>query len=72
MTEFIIGVVQNIGWHVRVQNLEGIMVSLVAASRSERGAGLRIVRCEIKVPISEFPVLFPEIALEDLSGAQEA
>ena len=71
MTEFIIGIVQNVLWHVGFQKLQGFDVSLVAISRSQRSAGLRIVRREIKRPIGEFPVLFPEIALDDLRGAQE-
>ena len=72
MTEFIIGVVQNIGWHVHVQNLESRSVSIVATSRSERDAGLGIVRCEIKGPISKFPILFPQIALNNFGSSQES
>lgn len=71
MTEFIIGIVQNVLRHVHVQNLQGLDISRVAISRSQRSAGLRIMRREIERPVTEFPVLFPEIALDDLGGAQE-
>ena len=71
MTEFIISIVQNVLRHVRVQNLQGLDISRVAISRSQRGARLRIVRREIKRTVTQFPVLFPKIAFDDLGGAQE-
>ena len=59
MAEFIVSIVQNVLRHVAVQKPQGRDVSFVAISRSQRRAGLRIVRREIKRPITEFPVLFP-------------
>ena len=71
MAEFIIGIVQDVLRHVSVQNLQGFDVSRVAVGRSQRSARLRIVRREIKRPITEFPVLFPKVALDNLRGAQK-
>ncbi len=72
MAEFIIGIVENVLGHVTIQNLEGSRVIRVPTSGSWRGASCRISRCEITLlGSSEFPVLFPQIALEDFGGGQE-
>ena len=72
MTEFIIGIVENILGHVTIQNLEGGRVIRVSPSGSWRSASCRISRCEITLlGSSEFPVLFPEITFEDFGRGQE-
>ena len=47
MTEFIVSIVQDVLWHVGVQNLQALDVRGIAISRSQRSPGLRIVRREI-------------------------
>ena len=71
MTEFIVSIVQDVLRHVAIQKPQGLDVGGVAISRSQRSAGLRIVRRKIKRPVTELPVLFPEVTLNDFSGGQE-
>jgi len=46
--------------------------SLVAGCRSWKFASRRIGSCEINRPAREFPVLFPQIALDNFGSSQES
>ena len=69
MAELIIGIVQDILGHVAIKNRESSRVERVPSSGSSSSSG----NFELCLPgSSEFPVLFPQIALEDFGRGQEA
>ena len=72
MAELVIRVVSDVLRHVAIKNLKGRRILGISSVKDWRGFSSRSLNAFSKGYSPEFPVLFPQITLEDLSGGEKA
>src|ERR1700736_3818838 len=72
MTELVIRVVSNVLRHIPVKNLKGGDIGRISSVKDGRGLSTRNVNVFPKGYSPEFPVLLPQIALEDFGGGEKS
>src|ERR1700737_2515836 len=72
MAELVVRVVGNILRHVTVQYRERVGIGCVPSAKHRRGLSARNVNVFPKGYSAQFPVLLPQIALEDFGGGEKS
>ena len=71
MAKLVIRVVRDVFRHVAIKNLKGGVIWCVPSAKDQRGLSARNVNVFPKRHSSEFPVLFPQVTLEDFGGGEK-
>jgi hypothetical protein len=71
MAKFVIRVVSDVLRHVTIKNLKGCRIRCVPSAKVRRGLSARDVNVLPKRYASEFPILFPQVTLEDFGGGEK-
>src|SRR6202011_5189581 len=71
VAELVIRVVSDVLRHITIKNLKGGDIRCVPSAKARHGLSARNVNVFPKGYSSEFPVLFPQITLEDFGGGEK-
>jgi hypothetical protein len=71
MAKLIIRVVRDVLRHVTIKNFKRCDIRCVPSAKDRRGLSARNVNVFPKRYSSEFPILLPQVTLEDFGGSEK-